>query len=114
MIRQESFIVLDESLALVIGKRFIPVHSFKIEKCRPSRSLYYQPSTEDGLYGGIEAPRCYLQVNSQNQTPSVGSFLPVYSTLGQMWLERTPWRWEDPQECLQSSSQTQDQSCAFL
>jgi hypothetical protein len=30
--RQESLTVLDASLALVIGKRFIPAHSFKIEK----------------------------------------------------------------------------------
>ena len=30
--RQEPLIVLDAFLALVIGKRFIPVHSFKMEK----------------------------------------------------------------------------------
>ena len=32
MTRQESLTVLDASLAVVIGKRFIPVHPFKIEK----------------------------------------------------------------------------------
>jgi hypothetical protein len=30
--RQESLTILDASLALVIGKRFIPVHSLKILK----------------------------------------------------------------------------------
>jgi hypothetical protein len=29
----ESLTVLDASLALVIGKRLIPVHSFMMEKC---------------------------------------------------------------------------------
>jgi hypothetical protein len=32
MTRLEPLTVLDASLALVIGKRFIPVHSFKMEK----------------------------------------------------------------------------------
>jgi hypothetical protein len=32
VIRQESLTALDAFLALVIGKRFIPVHSFKMEK----------------------------------------------------------------------------------